>query len=164
MFQIVCALALEVPSVLLDLESMHGLSPNVSLDCEPWGHMGHNGEGCGCLSSDSTGAYVHDLSLAAYERDSSTIAEESPTKDSRNADCNIQDGDCVRSRGSAGPDTERPGTVPFVSHRPGVYGRLLLAVYVRWRTGLLVSSDWLRPVTRGGGLAGRSARHRAVWG
>ena len=70
MFQIVCALALEVPSVLLDLESMHSLSPNVSLDCEPWGHMDHNGEGCGCLSSDSTGAYVHTLSLAAYERDS----------------------------------------------------------------------------------------------
>ena len=43
----------------------------------------------------------------------------------------------------------RPGSVPFVSHRPGVYGRLLLAVHVRWKTGLLVSSDWLRPVTRG---------------
>ena len=42
----------------------------------------------------------------------------------------------------------RPGLVPFVSDRPGAYGRLLLTVYVRWRTGLLVSSDWLRPVTR----------------
>ena len=47
----------------------------------------------------------------------------------------------------------RPGSVPFVSHRPGAYGRLLLAVYVRWKMGLLVSSDWLRPVTRGGGGA-----------
>ena len=28
---------------------------------------------------------------------------------------------------------------------------LLLAVYVWWKTGLLVASDWLRPVTRGGG-------------
>ena len=45
----------------------------------------------------------------------------------------------------------RPGSVPFVSDRPGAYGRLLLAVYVWWKTGLLVSSDWLRPVTRGGG-------------
>ena len=43
----------------------------------------------------------------------------------------------------------RPVSVPFVSHRPGVYDHLLLAVYVRWKTGLLVSSDWLRPVTRG---------------
>ena len=42
----------------------------------------------------------------------------------------------------------RPGSVPFVSDRPGAYGRLLLTVYVRWRTGLLVLSDWLRPVTR----------------
>ena len=43
----------------------------------------------------------------------------------------------------------RPGSVPFVSHRPGAYGRLLLAVYVRWKTGLLVSSDWFSPVTLG---------------
>ena len=40
-----------------------------------------------------------------------------------------------------------PGSVPFVSDRPGAYGCLLLAVYVRWQTGLLVSSDWLRLVT-----------------
>ena len=48
----------------------------------------------------------------------------------------------------------RPGSVPFVSHRPGAHGRLLLAVYMRWITGLLVSSDWLRHVTRGGWRAG----------
>ena len=44
----------------------------------------------------------------------------------------------------------RPGSVPFVSDRPGAYGRLLLTVYMRWRTGMLVPSDWLRPVTWGG--------------
>ena len=44
--------------------------------------------------------------------------------------------------------------MPFVSDRPGVYDRLLLTVYVWWRTGLLVSSDWLQPVTRGGWQAG----------
>ena len=43
----------------------------------------------------------------------------------------------------------RAGSIPFVSDKPGAYGRLLLAVYVRWKTGLLISSDWLRPVTRG---------------
>ena len=43
----------------------------------------------------------------------------------------------------------RAGSIPFVSEKPGAYGRLLLAVYVRWRSGLLISSDWLRPVTRG---------------
>ena len=63
MFQIVCALVLEVPSVLLELESLNGLTPNVILACEPWGHVDHGGEGCESLSSDSTGAYVHDLSL-----------------------------------------------------------------------------------------------------
>ena len=48
-----------------------------------------------------------------------------------------------------------------VGRSPGAYGRLLLAVYVRLQTGLLVFSDWLRPVTRGrleGGLSGLSAR------
>ena len=54
----------------------------------------------------------------------------------------------------------RPGLVPFVSDRPGAYDRLLLTVYVRWRTGLLVSSDWLRPVTRGGWRAGFLDRGR----
>ena len=47
-----------------------------------------------------------------------------------------------------------PGLVPFVSDRPGAYGRLLLTVYVRWRTSVLVSSDWLRPVARGGWRTG----------
>ena len=42
------------------------------------------------------------------------------------------------------------GEISFVSCRPGAYGRLLLTVYERWRTGLLVSADWLHPVTRGG--------------
>ena len=43
-----------------------------------------------------------------------------------------------------------PGLIPFVSCRPGAYDRLLLAVYERRLTGLLVSSDWLCPVMRGG--------------
>ena len=47
----------------------------------------------------------------------------------------------------------RPGSMPFVSKKPGEYGRLLLAVYVRWKTGLFISADWLRPVTRA--LGGR---------
>ena len=34
---------------------------------------------------------------------------------------------------------------------PGAYGRLLLTVYVWWRTGVLVPSDWLRPVTQAAG-------------
>ena len=67
MFQIVCALSLEVPSVLRDIESLHGVSPNVILSCEPCGHMDHSGGDCECLSSNSTGAYVHDLSLATKE-------------------------------------------------------------------------------------------------
>ena len=48
----------------------------------------------------------------------------------------------------------RLGSEPFVSDRPGAYGRLLLMVYVRWRSGVLVPSDWLRPVTRGGWRTG----------
>ena len=41
------------------------------------------------------------------------------------------------------------GLYRLYQKKMGAYGRLLLAVYVRWRTGLLISSDWLRPVTRG---------------
>ena len=53
-----------------------------------------------------------------------------------------------------------PESVPFVSDRPGAYGRLLLAVYVQWRTGVLVPSGWLRPVTRGGWRTGYPERVR----
>ena len=48
----------------------------------------------------------------------------------------------------------RPGSVPFVSDRPDAYGRLLVAVYVRCMFEVLVPSDWLRPVRRGGWRTG----------
>ena len=145
MFQIVCALALEVPLVLRDIVSLHGVSPNVSLSCEPWGHTDHTGR-------DSTGAYVHDLSL--------TTREASPVEEMADLSA-TPGGDGARMSQLPGAGAGCPGSEPFVSHRPDAYGRLLLAVYVRWKTSLLVASDWLRPVTRGGGLAGG---HRALCG
>ena len=126
MFQIVSALVLEVPSVLLDLESLHGLSPNVILACEPWGHMDHDGEGCECLSSNSTRAYVHDLSLASCGRDTSPVTEDVPTAGARDEDSSIRGVDFSRDCGSADSGTGRPGLVPFVSYRPGTYGRYML--------------------------------------
>ena len=39
MFQIISTLALELPSFLEALADMRGVSPDVRLDCEPWGHM-----------------------------------------------------------------------------------------------------------------------------
>ena len=54
----------------------------------------------------------------------------------------------------------RPESVPFVSDRSGAYGHLLLSVYLRWRTGVLVPSDWLRPLTRGGWRTGFPERVR----
>ena len=39
MFQIVSALALEVPEILQHIENMWGVSPDVHLACEPWGHV-----------------------------------------------------------------------------------------------------------------------------
>ena len=63
MFQIVSTMALELPSFLEDLENLRGISPNVHLDYEPWGHMNHEDINCGCQSSDRTAAYVHDLTI-----------------------------------------------------------------------------------------------------
>ena len=59
-----CALALEVPAVLLEIRRLSGVSPNVDLACEPWGHVDHCIDGYECLSSDRIGAYVHELTLA----------------------------------------------------------------------------------------------------
>ena len=53
MFQIVCALFLDVP----------GVSPNVVLPVEPWGQDDHIGAGCGCFSIERTGAYVYELTI-----------------------------------------------------------------------------------------------------
>ena len=90
---------------------------------------------------DRTGAYIHSLLPMPKTSDST-----SPNDDEVSGEVENEvtfNNDC----GYLG--VGRPGSMPFVSEKLGAYGRLLLAVYVRWKTGLLISSDWLRPVTRG---------------
>ena len=48
---------------LAELENLCGISPNVHLHCEPWGHINHEDINCDCQSSDRTAAYVHDLTI-----------------------------------------------------------------------------------------------------
>ena len=67
MFQIISTLAVEVPAFLQNIEELRGVSPNVQLYCEPWGHVDHSDGNCECLSSDRTAAYVHDLALMPRE-------------------------------------------------------------------------------------------------
>ena len=146
MFQVVCALALEVPEVLLKLRCLNGVSPNVVLTCEPWGHIDHCNKGGECLSSDSTGAYVHELSLASCDvlpvsGEPPYVVSTTPTRVP-----NVHGVDLMRNRGSELPGAGHPCSVPFVSHRPGASGRLLLAAYVQWQTGLLVASDCCDPL------------------
>ena len=131
-----------MPALLQDIVGLRGVSPNVQLCSEPLEHVDHSDVNCTCLSSDRTAAYVHDLALMPREcllvsevEDASVHTEESGAR--------MSYAYCM--------GVGRPGSVPFESNRPGAYGRLLLAVYVWWKTGLLVSSDWLRPVTRGAG-------------
>ena len=151
MFQIVSALALEVPAFLQNIEGLRGVSPDVHLSCEPWGHVNHSGGDCECLSSDRTGAYVHDLAL--MPQDYLTVPEREDVSFHTG-------GNGARMSHASDVGLGRPGSVSFVSHRPGAFGRLFLSVYVRWKTGLLVTSDWLCPVTRGGG---GGAGGRAYW-
>ena len=103
--------------------------------------MEHCDANCACLKSDRTGAYIHSL-LPMPETSDST----SPNDDKISGEVENEfmfNNDC----GYLG--VGRSGSIPFVSEKSGEYGRLLLAVYVRCKTGLLISSDWLRPVTRG---------------
>ena len=120
---------------------------------ESWGHVDHSDVNCDCLSSDRTAAYVHDLAI--MPRECLPVSEVE--------DASVHNGESgARMSRAYCMGVGRPGSVSFVSHRPGVYGHLLLAVYVWWKTGLLVSSDWLRPVTRGAG--GRAFRPSARFG
>ena len=155
MFQIMSTLALEVPAFLQGIDGLRGVSPNVQLYSELWGH---NDVNCACLSSDRTAAYVHDLALMPREF--------LPVSEVEDASIHTEESG-VRMSHAYCMGVGRPGSVPFVCNRPGAYGRLLLAVYVRWKTGLLVASDWLRPVTRGGRAfrtqcAVRLTRRRAI--
>ena len=63
MFQIVSTMVLELPSFLEELEELRGVSPNVQLNSEPWGHDNHEDVACECQTSNWTAAYVHDLTV-----------------------------------------------------------------------------------------------------
>ena len=122
------------------MRELQGESPNIELKDNPWGHVEHCDAKCTCLESDRTGAYVHCLlplpgTLNSIPANDSEVSVEVENGFTFKDDC-----------GYLG--IGRPGSIPFVSEKPGAYGRLLLAVYVRWRTGLLISSDWLKSITR----------------
>ena len=141
MFQIVSTLMEEVPAFALRMRELQGESPNIQLKDDPWGHVEHCDANCTCLESDRIGAYVHCLLPSPGTLDSTPPNDNEVSVEVENGF--IFDDDCGYLV------VGRPGSIPFVSEKPGAYGRLLLAVYVRWKTGLLISSDWLRPVIRG---------------
>ena len=140
----------EVPEFALQMRELRGEQPNVQLTDNPWGHVEKCVATCDCLGSDRTGAYVHCLIprtglLISTPRDDVDVSDDEGVGFTFNDAC-----------GYLG--IGRAGSIPFVLEKPGAYGRLLLAVYVRWRSGLLISSDWLRPVTLGAWRAVRPDR------
>ena len=141
MFQIVSTLMEEVPVFALRMMELRGEHPNMQLANNPWGHDENCGEECDCLMSDRTEAFVHCL-IPRLDHTSLTPGDGTDDSEKMSAGFTFRD-DC----GYLGVGRAR--SIPFVSERPGAYGRLLLAVYVQWKSGLLVSSDWLRPVNRG---------------
>ena len=127
MFQIVSTLMEEVPAFALRMRELQGESPNVQLTDNPWGHVEHCVAKCTCQQSDRTGAYVHCLLPRPGKSDSTTLNDAEVSVEIENGFA--FNNDC----GYLG--VGRPGSVPFVSEKPGAYGKLLLAVYVRWKTG-----------------------------
>ena len=63
MFQIMCAFALDVPAAAECATVFHGVSPDVLLAHEPWGHVDYAGAAC-----DRTGAYVHTIVSDRHDR------------------------------------------------------------------------------------------------
>ena len=136
MFQIVSTLMAEVPEFALRMMELRGKQPHVQLINDTWGHDGKCVEACDCLLSDRTGAFVHCL-IPPLIHPGQIPGPTSNDSDIVSARFTFRDDCGYLSVGLA-------GSIPFVSERPGAYGRLLLAVYVRWKSGLLISSDWLR--------------------
>ena len=137
MFQIVSTMMVEVPAFATLMRELKGESPNIQLYSEPWGHVAHCDTNCTCLSSDRTASYG--LLPMPWEDESTTKEDDRTIVETENNEA--VNNDC----GYLG--LGRPGSVPFVSHRPGAYGHLLPAVYAV-EDGIVVSSDWFRPVTR----------------
>ena len=123
MFQISSTLALELPSFLEALADIRSVSPDVQLDCEPWGHMDHSDGHCSCQSSARTAAYVHGVALMSREL-------VMPPSDGGGGGGATTRSTGTNERSCVEPCLEmgRPGSVSFVSDRPGAYGHLLLAV------------------------------------
>ena len=145
MFQIISTLMEEVPAFALRMRELRGEQPKIQLMDNLWGHVEHCVTKCNCLDTDRTGAYVHCLIPKTGKSDSTSLNDAEVSVEIENGftfnnDCGYLGVGCA-------------GSIPFVSEKPGAYGRLLLAVYVRWKTWLLISSDWLRPVTRGAWMA-----------
>ena len=112
MFQIVSTMMVEVPACA----TLKGESPNIQLYSEPWGHVAHCDTGCTCLSSDRTASYVHGLLPMPWEDESTSKKDDKTIVETE--DNTAVNNDC----GYLG--VGRLGSVPFVSHRPGAYGRL----------------------------------------
>ena len=141
MFQIVSTLMTDVPEFALVMMELRGMQPRIQLMDDTWGHDGKCVAACDCLLSDRTEAFVHCLIPP--------LLPSGPIPDPGSIDSTIVPAGFTFRDDCGYLGVGRPGSIPFVSERPGAYGRLLFAVYVRWMSGLLISSDWLRPVTRG---------------
>ena len=141
MFQIVSTLMADAPGFALVMMELRGMQPHIQLMDDTWGHDGKCVKACDCLLPDRAEAFVHCLIPP--------LLPSGPIPDTGSIDSTMESAGFTFRDDCGYLGVGRPGSIPFVSERPGAYGRLLLAVYVRWMSGLLISSDWLRPVTRG---------------
>ena len=114
---------------------MQGVPLNVLLPFEPWGHIDHKGTESQCLSSDHTGSYIHVQSIDQSPRDSVLSPLLSPLDMAAGEAllCWEKIPDDAGALVSREILSARPGAVPFVSHRTGTYGGLLMAIHKHMR-------------------------------
>ena len=118
MFQVLSALVLDVPAAAWYLTNIRGVSPNVLLAFEPWGHVDHVGGECPCRSSDRTGAYVHAMSVDHPPSGCESTPVLSP-QDPADGGGVLPGGKIPGEPGvlvCVEVPSVRPGSVPFVSH------------------------------------------------
>ena len=120
MFQIVSTLMAEVPEFELVMRELQGIQPHIQLEDDIWGHGGKCGEACACLLTDRTEAFVHCLIPPPPPVSPTLIPNSGSTaSDGMAGGFSFRD-DC----GYLG--VGRPGSIPFVSMRPGAYGRVVI--------------------------------------
>ena len=141
----------EVPEFELVMRELQGIQPLIQLEDDIWEHGGKCGEACACLLTAERKAFVHCLIPPPI---SSTLIPKSGSTAVMEWQGVFHFDDC----GYLG--VGRPGINTICCYEAGRIRSIVIISIRTMEVGLLIHSDWIRPVTRGAWRAVQSGTRR----